>query len=197
MTVVEDTAAGGDAIAHWNDGGWGDWLADSYGPVFLAAVTGTASVGIGNIASLTIGPEWYWPVFAASIFLLYPIVLLSALQAGSMWTPLTGPVLMTLVRKPWAWAVFYGMTALVAAAYAAPVAFGLSRGLWFTTLTLSGPLFSTAMLISARLLGRLGWRTLVVPASRKVRTRRNPMETPSKPDAPATDERRIEDIPRI
>jgi hypothetical protein len=164
ITVVEDTASGNDVVAHWNDGGWGDWLGDSYGPVFLAALTWTASYAVASIAAVTAGDEWYWPVFGGMFFLLFPIVLLSALQAGSYWTPLTLTVLKTLVFKPWAWGVFYVLAGSAAAVYVAPVLFGLLNGYWFLTLLLTGPLFSSAMFITARLLGRLGWKTIVADA---------------------------------
>lgn len=164
MTVVEDTAAGNDVIQHWNDGGWGDWLADMYGPVFLAAVAWVASYPVAKIAAVTAGNEWYWPAFGGTFFLLFPIALLSALQAGSYFTPLTPTVLKTLFTKAWAWCVFYVLTGLIAAACVAPLLFGLARGYWFVTLSFTGPLFSTAMFIAARLLGRLGWKAMVADA---------------------------------
>jgi hypothetical protein len=164
VTIVEDTAAGNDVIQHFNDGGVGDWLADSIGPVFLAAVAWMASFAIARITAVAAGGDWYWPVFGGTFFLLFPVVLLSALLAGSYWTPLALPVLKTLVRKPWAWGLFYVLTALVVAAYAVPLLYGLGGGRWFLTLFLTGPLFSTAMFIAARLLGRLGWKTLLADA---------------------------------
>ena len=166
MTIVEDTAAGNDRIQHWNDGGVGDWLSDSYGPAFLAAVAWTGSFAVAKVTAVSAGEEWYWPALGGACFVLFPIVLLSALQAGSYWTPLTAAVVKTLVRKPWAWCVYYVLTALVAAAYAVPLLYGLAGGRWFLTLFLTGPLLSTVMFIAARLLGRLGWKTLVANAKR-------------------------------
>jgi hypothetical protein len=163
-TVIEDTASGNDVIHNWNDGGWKDRMWDTFGPAFLAVVTWTASYFVGKITAVAAGEGWFWPVSGTVLFVLFPIVLLSALQAGSYRVPLTLPVLKSLIRKTWAWGLFYGLTGLIAAAYVATVRYGLSRGFWFTTLILTGPLVSTAMLISARLLGRLGWKTLLADA---------------------------------
>jgi hypothetical protein len=153
-----------------------------YGPLFLAAVAGMASYPLAKITAATAGEQWFWPVFGGAFFLLFPIVLLSALQAGSYWTPLTLTVLKTLFRKAWAWGVFYVLAGLVAAAYVAPVLFGLGRGQWFLTLFLTGPLFSTAMFIAARLLGRLAWKAIVVDAA--------PGDDSDSPPSPAKTQRR-------
>ena len=163
LTVLEDTAAGNDVIPHWNDGGWGDWLGDSYGPVFLAAATWTACFPIAKVAAVW-SAAVYWPTFLATFVFLFPIVLLSTLQAGSYTVPFTGTVLKSLVTKFRTWLVYYLVAGAVAAVYVGPLAVGLYHGWWFLTLILTGPLLSSVMLIEARLLGRLGWRVVVAPA---------------------------------
>lgn len=161
LTVLEDTANGNDRIHGWNDGGWRETAADAIPPVLLAGLAAAAAFGIGNAAVHGIGMKAFGPAFGVTMCLLYPVMLLSSLQAGTVSVPLTWSVLKSLVVHAAHWFVFYALILLVAAAYALPVYFGLRGGYWFTTLMLTGPLLASAILISGRLMGRLAWRTLV------------------------------------
>jgi len=170
LTVVEDTAAGNDRINGWNDGGWKDWMAEAMGVVFLAAVVCTAGYGAAKLATLWLETQWFRPVFWAVVFFTFPVVLISSLQAGSVFIPVTWPVLASLSRKLWVWAVYYLLSSAVAAVWLLPVMAGLRAGRWFLTLGLSGPVLAAAVLIEARLLGRLAWRALVYAPETEPRT---------------------------
>ena len=171
VTILEDTAAGNDVIHHWNDGGWGDWLGDSYGPVFLSTSAWFGGFLIGKLVATTGHPALYWPALLAGFCVLLPIVVLSALEAGSWFIPLSGPVLKSLVRLPGQWLAYYAVSGAIAAVYFSIVLLGLSRGFWFTTLILTGPLLGTVIFIEARLLGRLGWKTIVLESRKRKRSK--------------------------
>lgn len=173
LTIVEDTANGNDRIAHWNDGGWRDWAFEALGPFFLGGVACSAGFGLGRLAVAWGGEAAYWPVFCGVVLLLYPVMLLSSLQAGTVSAPLSAAVLRSLVANLPVWVLFYVLSGAVAAAYVGPLVFGLRHGAWFLTLFLTGPLLAAAILIEARLVGRLAWRVLVrTPRAQKKRRRK-------------------------
>jgi hypothetical protein len=93
---------------------------------------------------------------------LYPIALMSALEANSIWVPLTLPVLMSLLRWWWAWLTFYLLAGLLAAGLAAVFLFSVASSQDLLQLVL-GPLTAAAALVYFRLLGRLAWRMTTKP----------------------------------
>jgi len=162
LTILEDTANGNDRITGWNEGHWGDWLYDTLPVLFLAALACAAGFGVGKIAVVLRGSDaWFWPVWSVSVLILFPVMMLSSLQADSVWVPVTGPVLKSLVSKPSAWLTFYALSAVVVSLYAGPLVFGLKRKAWFLTLMFTGPLLAAVLFIEARLLGRLAWCILI------------------------------------
>jgi hypothetical protein len=114
-----------------------------------------ASYGLASLASLAgARVELALP---GIFFVLYPIALLSALEANSIWVPLTVPVLLSLLRWWWAWLTFYLLAGLLAAGLATVFLFSMASSLDLLQLLL-GPLVAAAALIYFRLLGRLAWR---------------------------------------
>jgi hypothetical protein len=92
-----------------------------------------------------------------AFFLLYPICLLSSMEANSPWLPLTKPILHSVVTLWWGWLVFYALAAAVLGGWLALIVVGS----WlqpFLAGLLGGPVLAAAILIYARLLGRLAWR---------------------------------------
>lgn len=161
LTILEETANGSDEITGWNDGGWKDAVSDAIPPVFLLSITAAVAYGIARGFSAWVDPSAFWPVFGVSLCLLYPIILLSSLQAGSIWALLTIPVLKTLVTNLWHWLVYYALVLVIAGAIAVPVFFGVRSGGLFAPLILSAPFLAAGVFIIARLTGRLAWRTLI------------------------------------
>ena len=162
LTVVEDTASGNDRIHNWNEGGWKVWMVDALGLMFLATIAWSAAYGIAKLTTAFVSENWFWPVYGLVFLLMFPVVLLSSLQAGSRFVPLTLPVVRTLYRKTWAWLVYFLLAVAVSAVYLFPVVAGLQSGWWFLPLLATGPILAAVLLIEARLLGRLAWRTLVL-----------------------------------
>ncbi|MFQ5733721.1 MAG: hypothetical protein ACE5KM_17425 [Planctomycetaceae bacterium] len=164
LTIVEDTANGNDRIANWNDGGWRDWAADALRPLYLAALVGAISYFVGRGAVPAMGDGLFWPAFGVTFWLGFPFALLSSMQAGSVWTPFSVPVLRTTYRKAWAWLVYYLLASAVAAVYLLPLLAGLKSGSYFLTLIGTAPLAGAVLFVHARLLGRLAWRVLIFDA---------------------------------
>lgn len=156
LVVVENTAAGNDEVT-WPDEPFLDWFWKVFYLVWLAGL------GVGLI---------WWPVrrlqlandelklpmqiLAAVLgaWLLFPICLLSSLSANSVWAIVRWPVLRQLARNPGATAVFYGTSAALLAGGALLGAIGVIGSPWWLLIGV-GPLLAAALLIHARLLGRL------------------------------------------
>jgi hypothetical protein len=86
---------------------------------------------------------------------LFPLVLMSMLEANSPFVPYSQPVLRSLNVAHWAWKTFYFMTALVSLGTYFVVAAAVSMGT-FATIVAAAMVVASAM-IYFRLLGRLAW----------------------------------------
>jgi hypothetical protein len=155
LAVLESTAAGLDRVEAWPDPQWKEWMAHMIYLAWIGAIPLAASYGLAQLASLA-GAEVRL-AFPGLFFILYPISLMSALEANSYWVPLTLPILTSLFRWWWAWLLFYLLSGLLAAGLAAVFIFGIQSSQDLALVAL-GPLTAAAALIYFRLLGRLAWR---------------------------------------
>ena len=114
----------------------------------LAAALGTPLTFIQEI-----GPA----ACLVSGVLVFPILLLSAMEADSFFVPYS-PVILATLRHYWhGWLAFY----LIVGAMLGLWIFGfgeLVREAPLAALVLSGPILAAMLLIYGRLLGRLAWR---------------------------------------
>jgi hypothetical protein len=155
LALLETTAAGLDRIEAWPDPQWKEWMAQMLYLGWIGAIPFAVSYGLAVLAGLAgARVELALPVF---FFVLYPISLLSALEANSIWAPLTLPIVTSLFRWFWCWLVFYPLTALIAAGLVAAFVSAVESG-YDSLLLLLGPLVAASILIYFRLLGRLAWR---------------------------------------
>ncbi len=155
LALLEPTAAGLDRIEAWPDPQWKEWMAQMLYLGWIGAIPFAVSYGLAVLARL-VGARVELAL-PAIFFVLYPISLLSALEANSIWAPLTVPIVASLFRWFWCWLVFYILTALIAAGLVAAFVYAAESGMdWL--LLLLGPLVAAAILIYFRLLGRLAWR---------------------------------------
>jgi predicted RNA-binding Zn-ribbon protein involved in translation (DUF1610 family) len=155
LAVVEETAAGNDEI-NWPEDGWRERVWKLLYTGYLFVLAALAGVGVGSLVRLCVDDFWVAPV--ATVYFVFPIILLSSLEAGSPWAPITPAILRSLLVRMWCWAIFYLEIVLLAAPWIVLVLFGFYLRHPFWTALLSAPLLSALMLIYARLLGRLAWR---------------------------------------
>jgi hypothetical protein len=155
LCVLESTAAGLDRIEGWPDPNWKEWMAHLLYIAWIGAIPLGVSYGLALLGASQ-GMPTIWTTLVA-FFVLYPISLMSALEANSIWVPLTMSILGSLVRWWWCWLLFYLLTGLLTAGIVA--AWALSAHSSHDTVFIAfGPLLPAALLIYFRLLGRLGWR---------------------------------------
>jgi hypothetical protein len=158
LGIVESTSHGRTTVDDALHGDWRDWfwsLPMSLGMALLAGV-------IGYVLGL-LAPDNLWTVVGMCIFVLYPILQLSSLETGSPVTPISPPVMGSLVRRPLAWLAFYAATVTIALAIIAA-----ARAAWrdppYVTMLIMGPLITVALLVYGWLLGQLARWISVQPS---------------------------------
>jgi len=189
LTVVQGTAGGMDRV-EWADEPIIDWASNSMAlaglvliwliPIgFLSrALEGTWLPGRGALRTILLAVPALW--------LTFPIGSLSSLSAVSRWAFFRPVIAGRMLRLFPSTLLFYLGSALLGALALVPMYVAIVAGRpWL--LVLAGPLTAAALLIYARILGRLAWRIvqlgpLKVSEARKPALVRKP--TPAAPQLP-------------
>jgi drug/metabolite transporter (DMT)-like permease len=162
LCVLESTAGGLDRIEGWPEPNWKEWMAHLMYVGWIGAIPMGVSYGLGVLANLQGIPlVLSMPV---AFFVIYPISLMSALEANSIWVPLTKSILGSLVKWWWCWLMFYLLSGLIAWGLVAAAVFAVNSSNDIVLVAL-GPLLAAVVLIYSRLLGRLGWRMTTIDCS--------------------------------
>jgi hypothetical protein len=158
MPILVETAAGNDRIEGWPEPVMKEQAVDLVYLAFLLIVVEVLSFFLGQILGVLIGPAWL--VSLVLLFLLYPIILLSSLEANSPFVPLTMPILNSLKTLAWAWGVFYGVAGGLMLVWTLPLVWSFRQSGWtlFIAMIFIAPLISGWCFLYARLLGRLAWK---------------------------------------
>ncbi len=156
LDVLEGTAAGNDDIP-WPNNPLPDVLGAAFFLSYLVALPAVAVLGILRLTApeLLDGPSGPWPAPIAAAWLIFPILLLSALSGTSRWHVLHWGFLRRLLRHPIALVLFYlgtGVSLLIIASgafFAVSSPHPLAAGIIV--------LAAAGLLIHGRLFGRLAW----------------------------------------
>ena len=153
LIILEETAAGTDAIEEWPDFGSLLCLENALAASSLAYCAAIGYV-IGQF-SRTIGtPDWLG--IPLGVFFLFPIVLLSMLERSSLINLFSLEIAGSLLLKWWAWLLFYLQSILLLAALLLVVVPCLwVLGAWAALI--AGPWFAAIAMMYFRLMGRLAW----------------------------------------
>jgi hypothetical protein len=154
QAAIQDTANGHDLPLDGTFPEWDQWVMTLLSWVMV----GAAAAAVGFPLSLAIGPI----AFVISFLLLFPILLLSAMECDSFILPYSPPVLRSLGYYLHGWVMFY----LVSTGLFALAAFGVEEGYRRVpglVLLLSGPVLAALLMIYARLIGRLAWKASGAP----------------------------------
>jgi hypothetical protein len=155
LAVVRDSANGADEIENWPGGAFTDWIGDPLYIFIASCVSALPGAGL----------DWLLAHFGlpsgvaapAGVFLLFPVVLLSMLEAESPLGAASSAVWRTFAVAANGWAGFYLAAAtLVAVTAAVTASASILIGGLFGEFVASMALVA-AWLIYFRLLGRLGW----------------------------------------
>jgi hypothetical protein len=155
MHIFESTAAGLDRIESWPEPNWREWMAEMLYAGWIGVIPLGVSYGLGLLGESQGTPKLV--TVPAVFFFLFPISFLSALEANTIWVPLTLPILGSLARWWWCWLVFYCLAGFVIGSISAAAIFLIASS-QFGALICLGPILAAGALIYFRLLGRLAWR---------------------------------------
>ncbi|MEI8375368.1 MAG: hypothetical protein WCJ35_21320 [Planctomycetota bacterium] len=162
MTILLETTAGNDRVENWpNVGLFLDWVGD----LWFIFNTATVSVALG------LGLDWLLPgllatrewTVAVTVFFAFPILLLCTLESGSPFLPVSSVVFASLGRHGIAWLTFYLQAGSLLAAVVAMVYYFAPWLDLRLAIPLAALLFSAAVMIFFRLLGRLAFYCSVEP----------------------------------
>jgi hypothetical protein len=167
MTVLEGTAAGQQTIDEWPEPDWREWAAKLLYLAFIGVLTQGVAAGVTFMAALP-GLEWFISIAALHVF--YPIILLSALETTNPFWPVSKPVLNSMATHARFWILYFLISCSCSALFLG-VAW-LSISIPFIGALWMGPLIATMIVLQTRLLGRLGWRTVVEPDGGKKRLKK-------------------------
>jgi DNA-directed RNA polymerase subunit RPC12/RpoP len=179
VSVIEETAAGNDRIESWPDLMFLDWFLESLYIVNAATLTAAGCIGVVRAGAALSVPWEISGILAGALGLaLFPTLCMSMMEAGSPMMPISVPVLRSWFAATWGWIIFLFQSVFIWALLAGfqylvvtqivgntPIqALSSVRTLSATSLLMLG--LTAAMLVYARLLGRLGWyfsETMVLP----------------------------------
>lgn len=151
VTVIQETANGTVSIEEWPAVlNWKEW---AWGSVFAWTML-LESAALALLLTFWLG-RWTWvPTIVLSVA-IFPIVYLASSEAG-MWVPCTARVLGGLTRRPLLWGLFLSeyIGVLVGSSVLCGAAIYVMH--WWALLVCC-PLIAAAMLIEARLIGRIAW----------------------------------------
>jgi len=153
LVVVEDTASGNQRIHNWQQESWRDWVLTACYVGYVISLSLVLGYGTGLLAELA-GNDFRLGMLATA-WLVFPMLILSSLEAGLWWVPLTKPIVRSLAKHARDWFLYYILSTMVVGGGGLVGLLFLTR-LPVTGLLLLGPMWATVVLIHARLLGRLG-----------------------------------------
>ena len=153
MTIVVESSDGNDEVQQWPTTNATDWAGEFFYVVFGALASPLPGWLIGRFIPEN-GPREL--LFVGSIFFCFPVILLSQLDVGSAFAVASPRVIASFVRLPGTWLMFYAeIGLLLAVCIATTIAAALLPAVLVVLLV---PLYVAAILLAARILGRLGWK---------------------------------------
>jgi len=157
LVIVQDTGSGNDEVTNWYEGDWRERLGPMAYTLLQLALAAAAAALIGLLVGRAAGPVWGRVVSLSLTALVFPVLLLSALEADQPLKPYSPVILRSLLKLWTAWAVVYIEGAVV---LSVTLAATIAAVFWnpFLGALVACPLGATALFIAARLIGRLAWR---------------------------------------
>ncbi len=166
LTILLETTAGNDRMESWpNVILFLDWVHDLWFIFNTAALSLTLGLGIGWLLPGLFGGRE--ATVAATVFFVFPILLLCTLETDSAFLPVSPVVFASLGKHGIAWLAFYlqAVGLLAAAVFVYYPVWQLQPSL---AIPLTALLFAAVVMIYFRLLGRLAFYCSVEPEPEEV-----------------------------
>ncbi|MGD9720697.1 MAG: hypothetical protein AB7O59_16160 [Pirellulales bacterium] len=158
LAAVDDTADGHDDVQADSLPPLGDWFFAFFsvlGIWLMSGALGYPFALVPSIGALAV------PI---SSLVLFPVLLLSAMECDSFFIPWSPRVWGTTLRFAGTWLAFYIVSTFLLAAWLIGTSFALQAAP-FASMLLAAPALAAVILIYARLLGRLAWRVTYDPSA--------------------------------
>jgi hypothetical protein len=157
LAAVDDTSDGHDDPQEATLPALDGWFFSFFSVLGIWLISGALGYPLALVPAL--GP----PAILASSIILFPILLLSAMECDSFFLPWSALIWKSLARLPGMWLAFYLVSTAVLAGWFIPTAVAISVAP-FVVMLVAGPALAAVILIYARLVGRLAWRITIVMA---------------------------------
>lgn len=152
IDIVTNTAYNLDKADDWPDPDWRERLWQFWRVIYLFGLSAIAGWGVSTL--LGPSPEYQLIPFSITVFLLFPVMLLSALESTSFLLPFSTSVWRSMLVAPAGWLVFYGVAGGTIAIWLALNIFLVSRlGGWAFWIVC--PMEATMIFTYGRFIGRL------------------------------------------
>jgi hypothetical protein len=171
VVIVQDTGSGDDGVANWHEGDWRERVWPLLFMLFHLALAAGAASAIALPLGRLLGPIVGLAITVSTTAAIFPILLLSAMEADEPFLPYSPVILRSVPRQFPAWLVVYLEGAAVLAITLA-VVIGTIYVNPFLGAFIACPLGAAALFILARLVGRLAWRIGEAQADVKKRKKR-------------------------
>lgn len=153
MSIIVESSEGNDEIYSWPSTNPADWAGEFFYLLFACVVSPLPGWLLGRVIP---DPLIQGILFAGSIFVCLPVIILSQLENGSAFGIASPRVIASFFRVPGSWLTFYVEIALVALlCLGATIVAALVGNALVAMLV---PLYLFAIVLCARILGRLAWR---------------------------------------
>jgi hypothetical protein len=154
LQIVMESSEGNRSVQHWP--GFTDWLGSLLWAGVALPFSALPGWALGQIPVLSQGVYAKALINDIGVIIFLPIIMLSQLDINSPAGVVSGRILRSLMHCPFSWLFFYCELALLdlACGGAAYLVFQYAPS-WFLWLTF---VFALAVILYARLLGRLAWR---------------------------------------
>jgi DNA-directed RNA polymerase subunit M/transcription elongation factor TFIIS len=156
LRILQDTAAGLEKVESWPDLAFLDWCLEALYVAVAFAYSMTPGILVSwSMGKMGISPSVGYLVSMVSLFALFPIVLLSLMEADALTAPLTKPIMQSLQKERSHWVVFYleSVAILIIVLVAGSLIYLES----LFALFLATSIWSFCWMTYFRLLGRLAW----------------------------------------
>ncbi len=156
LAILGDTAAGADEVGHWPEAAaFVDWVGSTFFVINSLALSVMAGQGLGWLLRQAQVNGVY--VMVSVPVVLFPLLLLSMLEANSPVVPISKLVCGSLRRKWREWIGFYLETILLLAVVGASAIATMLLGNLFLAIPMLAVTAVATLMIYFRLLGRLAW----------------------------------------
>jgi hypothetical protein len=167
LTILLETTAGNDRMENWpNVSLFLDWVGDLWFIFNTAVISVALGLGVNWLLPGLLGAREF--TVAITVFFVFPIFLLCALETDSPFLPVSTVVLVSLGRQGIAWLAFYLQAGSLLAGSAALIYYLAHQLETRFVIPLAALLFSAVVMIYFRLLGRLAFYCSVEPEEEEV-----------------------------